>query len=354
MKNALSLAALFALLLGAVDVSAEAADLGKIRLGSHVTGPEITKDDLKGRFVIVEYWGVNCPPCIASIPGITALAEDYGHDKLIVVAMHKQGGSNDKVKEVWEGKAKSEHVAVMNGGDLPGFGNGAIPNAILFDPYGRELYRGSPGGLKGKLKEAVKNFKPRKQKKQDQAPALPPIVTGICAEHFEREVELINERSRSVGPTLLKLRRAVERSSKQEQRDEAAAVVEAVTAWAESSIAQARLDKTSDPATAYATAEQMTDFLGRDELAKPFAELKQAMDADKELMDLVRSTRKLRATIAEAEELGLSAEAGGEAVSLSSKARRGLTRDLRQIIKAWPQTDAAERAAELLKQWGLE
>jgi len=33
--------------------------LGSIRLGEHIYGPKVTQDDLKGRVVLIEYWGRN-------------------------------------------------------------------------------------------------------------------------------------------------------------------------------------------------------------------------------------------------------------------------------------------------------
>jgi hypothetical protein len=39
-----------------------------IQLGGHVAGPMLTPASLAHRVVLLEFWGVNCPPCIRSMP----------------------------------------------------------------------------------------------------------------------------------------------------------------------------------------------------------------------------------------------------------------------------------------------
>lgn len=353
MKRILTLAILFTMSISALDAAA-AADLSKIRFGEHVTGPEVTDKELKKRFVIVEYWGINCPPCIASIPGITKLAEDYGHDKLVVVAMHRQGGTNDKVKEVWEARASSNHVAVFNGGDLPGFGNGGIPNSILFDPYGRELYRGSPSGLKNALKDAMRNFRPIAEEKPEEA-GPPPIVSGVEAKYFKRELDTINEQERRIDSTLRNIRRVVERSSREDQVAEGQAILDALGAWASEQQAEAESAKSSDPATAYVIAEKAVDMLGRDELGEPFIEMKREMERDDKLMDTIRSRTMLREIKAQAEAIGLIGDKSSEFnADRHARELRMIARDLRRMAGVWPDTDAGKEAEALLKEWDLD
>ncbi|MGB0766553.1 MAG: TlpA family protein disulfide reductase [Phycisphaeraceae bacterium] len=327
-------------------------DLSKFSLGTYVTGPKITNDDLNGRFVIVEYWGINCPPCIASIPKITELAKDYGHDRLVVVANHAQGGSINQIKEKWESRAKSNHVAVYNGGHLPGSNVRGIPDVFLFAPNGQFLWNGRPGGVEQALEQAMRSFRlPKKEK--EEAPKPDPIVTGVEATYFDRQLEDINEQSRSIDRPLAQVRRFAERAPKEEQMQEAGAILAAVTDWAklrEQAIQSTRAD---DPAAAYAMAEKAIELFGRDELAKPFADVKAAMDADDKLMDRVRSMRMLREVIAEAESIGLHEDPAVGQDRRNARTVRAITRDLGRIIKNWPDTPAAAQAQSLQSKWGL-
>ncbi len=341
-----------ALLLAPSTAHAE-PDLSKINLGSYVTGPKITKNDLKGRFVIVEYWGINCGPCIASIPHITKLAEEYGHSQLVIVANHAQGGSDAQVKEKWESRAKSNYVAVVNGGNLPGTNVRGIPDTFLFAPNGKYLWNGHPNGVEKALKDAMKRYRvPKKEKVEEAAPD--PIVTGIEPQYFKRQIEDINEQSRSIDAPLAQLRRASERSSKEEQKAEANAILATVAQFAKSQ--QDTIDKTiaDDPATAYAMTDQAIELFGRDDLATSFTETKSKMESDDALMDRVRSMRKLREVIAEAESIGLTKDAAkANSDRKNTRTLRSIERDLGLIVKTWPETDAAKQAESFRTAWGL-
>jgi thiol-disulfide isomerase/thioredoxin len=327
-------------------------DLTRMDLGSYVTGPKITMKDLPGRFVIVEYWGVNCPPCIASIPHMSKMAKEYGHDKLLVIANHAQGHSDKQVKEKWESRAKSNHVAVINGGHLPGTNVRGIPDVFLFAPNGQFLWNGSPSAVEKELQKAMKNFRLPKREKEEE-PKAEPIVTGVETKFFSRQLETINEQKRSIDKPLIQLRRIVERSSRDDQKAEAALILDAVQGFADERLSQVKASLQDDPATAHALAEQMIELLGRDDSAEPFVEAYKQMESDDKIMDRVRSMRMLREVIAEAKSIGLTEDAAAANDSKNSRTMRSIERDLGRIIKNWPDTPAAAQAKTLEKQWGL-
>ncbi len=59
-----------------------------------VDGKPVSLADLKGKVVLVDFWATWCPPCVASIPALNAMAQKY-HDKGFVIlgvnvdAMHE-------------------------------------------------------------------------------------------------------------------------------------------------------------------------------------------------------------------------------------------------------------------------
>lgn len=347
------LAMTLALCLSFLTSPAHAADLSKMDLGSYVTGPKITNADLKGRFVIVEYWGVNCGPCIASIPHMTKLAKEYGHQRLLVVANHCQNASDDKAKQVWEERAKSNYVAVINQGHLPGTNVRGIPDSFLFDPNGKLIWSGHPSSIDKPLEKAMKSF--RWPKKAKEEAASDPIVTDVEAKYYKRQLEDINAQKRSIDSPLAQLRKAAERGPKEEQKTEAKAILDVVTQWAATQQANINNALASDPAKAYAMSEQFITLLGRDELARPFIETKQKMDSDDELMDEVRSMRMLREVIALAESIGLTEDAqAAKSNRKNSRDLRAIARDLGRIIGKWPQTDAGKQAKTLQSDWALD
>lgn len=46
---------------------------------------------LKGRIVVLDFWGTWCPPCIASIPKNNAIAEKYRDDVVLIGVCHDRG-----------------------------------------------------------------------------------------------------------------------------------------------------------------------------------------------------------------------------------------------------------------------
>lgn len=327
-------------------------DLGRMDLGSYVSGPKITNKDLKGRFVIVEYWGVNCPPCIASIPHMTELAKEYGHKRLLIVANHSQNASDEKTKEVWDKRAKNDFVAVINRGHLPGANVSGIPDAFLFDPNGKQIWRGHPTQVDKPLEKAMKSF--RWSKSKDEGPAPDPIVTGVETKFYTSQLADINAQKRSIAAPLAQIRRASERGSKEEQKTEAQAILDAVTQWTQSQHSKIDQSMTSDPAASYTMLEETIELLGRDALAKSFAEAKAKMDADDAVMDEVRSMRMLREVVAQADSIGMNEDAqAAKSDRKNSRDLRAITRDLGRIIDKWPDTDAGKQAKSLQSKWGL-
>ena len=70
--------------------------------GTDVDGHPVSLADLKGKVVLIDFWATWCPPCVASIPSLNALAQKY-HDKGFVIlgvnvdAMHEDVQEAKKV-----------------------------------------------------------------------------------------------------------------------------------------------------------------------------------------------------------------------------------------------------------------
>jgi thiol-disulfide isomerase/thioredoxin len=57
-------------------------------------GEVVELSKLKGKLVIVDYWGTWCPPCRREIPHFVKLKEEFG-DKLVIVGMTWENGASD-------------------------------------------------------------------------------------------------------------------------------------------------------------------------------------------------------------------------------------------------------------------
>ena len=128
--------------------------LDGVSLGTHVLGPELEADDLKGKVVVFEYWGDRCPPCIRAIPGIVQLRAEYDTDKLAIVANQVWTKEAENTKKAWEKGGGDESVTVVNHGGLKGAEVRGVPHAFVLDHNGKMIWRGHPA--KKEMKEAVK------------------------------------------------------------------------------------------------------------------------------------------------------------------------------------------------------
>jgi thiol-disulfide isomerase/thioredoxin len=143
---------------GGARAVAAGADAGitaaGIQLGGHVAGPMLAAESLAHRVVLLEFWGVNCPPCIKSMPLLEELNREFGPRGLVVVGAHAQGGSvaelQPKVKELGVSFTIVERGSVEGGMDFQG-----IPHCMLFDHTGACVYRGSPFELGDAVARAV-------------------------------------------------------------------------------------------------------------------------------------------------------------------------------------------------------
>jgi len=120
------------------------------RVGEIINGEQIKLDDMKGKVVIIEFWGVNCPPCIASLPELAKLYKSKQKDGLMVIGVHCQGGSKEAVNEVLKKHGVTYPVAA-NGQSAIQFRG--IPRAFVFDKEGKLIYDGSP--LDEKMKKTA-------------------------------------------------------------------------------------------------------------------------------------------------------------------------------------------------------
>lgn len=110
--------------------------------------------DFKGKYVLLDFWGVGCGPCLQSIPEMKEIAEAY-KDTLVVVSL-----SLDR-KDIWQQESVKHGITWHNLNDLQGnsgisarYGVSTIPHYVLISPSGMMLGK-TIGYRKGKLKEFV-------------------------------------------------------------------------------------------------------------------------------------------------------------------------------------------------------
>lgn len=332
------LAALLLTVLACASASA-AATLDGLNLGTYVNGPKVLPDDLKGRVVLFEYWGVNCPPCLASIPHLAEWQKEHDRDGFVIVANHCQGGGVDNTRKVWLSKGGGEQISVIDSGDLPGSNVSGIPHCFLFNHDGKLIFDGSPFQVEPHLTKALQ-----------ASPGH--LVAGYEWTKMKKEALAVGKRQ-NVGTVLKSLRKSVT-SPDAALQTEAAELVKRIEGWAGKQNEAMGAVRASDPAEACRIATTMSGTLKGDVLAEPFESALKEIKADKTAMQAIRGAELLAKVKAQAEKYGLPADPEGFLARASNKGKaQEIAGGLKTVASKFAGTKAADEAAELAKTWKL-
>lgn len=210
------------------------------------SGPKITETDLAGKVVMVDKWGVNCPPCRALLPKMEEVWKSFKNKNFVLLGSHCQGRKEAQVQELvkanrltfpiydWAGLAEGEpqsrgipflyvvnhrgkvvysghnHNAAMEAAqeailalDLPPtlLGDVVLEKRSPYKPLEKQLVLGrNISSIVKKLEKDVKNAQKRtaKQSDRDNAEIASKILSAI--EDARREIPSEIETKKSTNP----------------------------------------------------------------------------------------------------------------------------------------------------------
>ena len=99
-------------------------------------GEYITLEDLKGKVVMLDFWGTWCPPCVASVPELRNLYRRYSKEQFVLI-----GISSDHDDAVWRDFTAKNKMGWLQYRDrdrhiLEAFSIRAFPTYIIIDHEG--------------------------------------------------------------------------------------------------------------------------------------------------------------------------------------------------------------------------
>jgi len=109
--------------------------------------------DLKGKAVVLEFWGTTCHPCVANIPHMNELSEKFKDKPVVFIQVSKE--SEETVAKFLAANEMKANVAAGAGDAFKKFRIFGIPHAALIDKNG--VFKGGlhPGRLKEETIEAL-------------------------------------------------------------------------------------------------------------------------------------------------------------------------------------------------------
>jgi len=106
------------------------------------SGRKIGPADLKGKVVMVDEWGVRCPPCRALLPRMEEIWKSFKSKPFVLIGSHRQGRQPEAVAELVK-QNKLTYPIYDRAGivDEPSNGGG-IPFIYVVDANGKVVYSG--------------------------------------------------------------------------------------------------------------------------------------------------------------------------------------------------------------------
>jgi thiol-disulfide isomerase/thioredoxin len=314
-----------------------------IRLGPTLLG-SVRTDDLKGHVVLLDFWGISCPPCLAAIPKIAAMNNELGPFGLVIVGAHAQKGTDEQIKRMARSRGANfpivQFAAVEGGQDFR-----LLPHSMLFDHTGKCIYRGEPLAAESRLRQALGAALADTGSKTDPVPSVGLLLLSL---------------RKGTSPAKV-LRQAVTlmKSSHKTEASDAAALVERLTAVGKQKLDEANKVVESDPLRAYDLAQTVANTWKGSPVATSASTLLNKLKKDKG----VALEMKARPTLEAMRKLDqlLSARATAAKVEPNNpdflKANRANISQLRsrlsQIKKMAPDAKATAEATTIAQKYGI-
>ena len=101
-------------------------------------GAAVSRDALRGKVVLVNFWATWCPPCRVEMPGFQDVYDRKKADGFTILGVSTDAsGSQHVARYLWEHEI-TYPVAMASGGIVRAFGGArALPTSFLLDRQGR-------------------------------------------------------------------------------------------------------------------------------------------------------------------------------------------------------------------------
>ncbi|MGN0854771.1 MAG: TlpA disulfide reductase family protein [Kiritimatiellia bacterium] len=109
---------------------------------NYYSGPEITEADLAGKVVLVDLWGVGCPPCRALLPSMQKTWDAFKSKPFMLIGSHCQGRRPEQVKQLVDANKLTYPIYDFAGLVNEPPGGGGLPFMYVVNHRGQVVYSG--------------------------------------------------------------------------------------------------------------------------------------------------------------------------------------------------------------------
>jgi thiol-disulfide isomerase/thioredoxin len=310
-----------------------------IQIGTQLTGSKLAAEDLTGKVVMVDFWGVNCGPCLAAMPGTAALNAELADFGLVVIGAHCQNAPNEEVKSVAAARGANfpitQQTRVNGGSDFQG-----IPHVMVFDHTGACVLRGSPKEAEHKARLAVGEMLVANANREKFTSQLAPVVADL---------------KKGAAPQTALPRVVAQLGGPKDAAADAKALLASLTAVGQKKFDLAQEKAETEPVEAFLLAEKLPTTYKGTPLAKDATALITKLKKDK----AVTAELAARPSLVAVQQLDtqLAAKLGLDKVSPEfQKANAALLSQLKskvtQMKKSWPDAKATAEAVGIAEKFG--
>jgi protocatechuate 3,4-dioxygenase beta subunit/thiol-disulfide isomerase/thioredoxin len=103
-----------------------------------------TLEQLQGKVVLIDFWGMGCGPCVGALPGVQRTAEQFAKRGVIVIGLHYAGGNPTELGEFAKKHRLTYPLAIdaSGGHTFRNYGIHGIPSTAVIDRDGNLAYLG--------------------------------------------------------------------------------------------------------------------------------------------------------------------------------------------------------------------
>lgn len=312
-----------------------------IRFGRPISGPNVTAPDLKGHVVFLDYWGVECPACLAAMPALAALNNELSDYGLIVLGSHVQDGTDEQIRVAPLSRGVTYQIThqtrAADDGDLDG-----IPHGFLFDHTGQCLWRGMPSTAGTQIRIAVGNA----------------IVAGTGKEKFNSAaVQAVAKDLKDGKPPSTLLAKVVAlKGSGGETATEAQTLLDSMTAVGLKKLKAAEEAQSADPLAAFVLIEKVPTAYKGTPVATKATELLAKLKKEKAVVAELAARPALAALKKIETPLVGTADSARmpEYTKMHGAVLKQIKAKVLEMKKSWPDSNATKEALEIAQRYAIE